>query len=108
MASTASELIQGLIASFDAEKAEGIDATLQFSLLGEGGGDWTIRIANKQFQITPGAATDPRLTLSVQQQDLAQLVAGTLDPMAAFAQGKLKISGDLGMAMRLVGLFRRP
>jgi putative sterol carrier protein len=104
----AKSLIDGLTASFLPEKAEGIDATVQVHLLGEGGGDWYIQIANKQFAVEAGQAPAPRLTMTMQMQDIAALVDGKLDPMAAFAQGKIKISGDLGMAMRLVGLFRKP
>jgi putative sterol carrier protein len=108
MALTADELIHALTASFLSEKAEGIDATIQVHLLGDGGGDWHIQIANKQFTVLEGQAANPRLTMSVQKQDIADLVDGKIDPMTAFAQGKIKITGDLGMAMRLVGLFKKP
>jgi putative sterol carrier protein len=108
MALNAKELIHRLTASFMPEKAEGIDATIQVHLLGDGDSDWNIQIANQQFTVHEGTAASPRLTMTVQKQDIADLVDGKIDPMAAFAQGKIKITGDLGMAMRLVGLFRKP
>jgi putative sterol carrier protein len=103
----AKELIDGLTASFLPEKAEGIDATIQVHLIGDGGGDWNIEIANRQFSIHEGQAPAPRLTMTMQMEDIAALVSGSIEPMAAFMQGKIKISGDLGMAMRLVGLFKK-
>jgi putative sterol carrier protein len=108
MVLNAKELIDGLTASFLPEKAAGIDATIQVHVLGEGGGDWFIEIADSKFSVQEGQAAAPRLTMSMQKTDIAALVEGTIEPMTAFMQGKIKISGDLGMAMRLVGLFQKP
>jgi putative sterol carrier protein len=41
-------------------------------------------------------------------EDFNSIVTGTLDGMAAFAQGKLKLAGDLGLSMKLMGYFKKP
>ncbi|TRY56164.1 hypothetical protein DNTS_002522 [Danionella cerebrum] len=40
--------------------------------------------------------------------DLLDLMTGQLNPQTAFFQGKLKISGNMGMAMKLQNLQLSP
>lgn len=40
-------------------------------------------------------------TISLSKDDLEAMIAGDLDPTAAFMQGKLKIDGDMSVAMAL-------
>jgi putative sterol carrier protein len=44
-------------------------------------------------------------TIAVSQSDLQGLMSGDLNPMTAFMFGKLKITGDMGVAMKLQSLF---
>lgn len=44
-------------------------------------------------------------TLKMDAGDLAKMMTGDLSPMTAFMFGKLKISGDMGVAMKLQSLF---
>lgn len=44
-------------------------------------------------------------TVSVSFNDLKALMAGDLNPMSAFMFGKIKVSGDMGVAMKLQSLF---
>jgi putative sterol carrier protein len=48
---------------------------------------------------------DADCTIGVSSSDLADLMSGELNPMSAFMFGKLKISGDMGVAMKLQSLF---
>lgn len=40
-------------------------------------------------------------TISLSRDDLEAMIAGELAPSAAFMQGRLKVDGDLAVAMRL-------
>lgn len=40
-------------------------------------------------------------TISLSQDNLVKLLAGKLNPMTGVMMGKLKISGDMGVAMKL-------
>lgn len=40
-------------------------------------------------------------TISLSKEDFDAMIAGDLDPTSAFMQGKLKIDGDMSVAMAL-------
>lgn len=44
-------------------------------------------------------------SVSVAQQDFADLLSGDLNPMTAFMTGKIKVDGNMGVAMKLQSLF---
>ena len=46
-------------------------------------------------------------TIIVSKDDFEQMGRGQLDPTMAFMQGKLKINGDMGVAMKLQPLLAR-
>jgi len=46
-------------------------------------------------------------TISVSFDDFLKLAEGALDPTMAFMQGKLKVAGDMGVAMKLQSLFSK-
>jgi putative sterol carrier protein len=90
---------------FKKEAAQGLNAVYQFDLSGEGGGKWQISINDGTCDIKEGAHPSPNITISMAAQDYLDMVAGKLNPQMAFMSGKLRISGDMGLALRLQGLF---
>ena len=48
---------------------------------------------------------DADCTISVDKADFIALASGSLDPMMAFMSGKLKVAGDMSVAMGLQSLF---
>ena len=44
-------------------------------------------------------------TIRISEPNLAKLITGKLNPMTAFAMGKLKVSGDMSVAMKLSQLL---
>ena len=49
---------------------------------------------------------DADCTISVALEDLEGLMSGSLNPMTAFMSGKIKVKGDMGVAMKLQSLFK--
>jgi putative sterol carrier protein len=56
-------------------------------------------------QVTPGVPPSPRVMLGVDLPDFLRLVAGRLDGMQAFMAGRLRLSGDMGVAHNLEQWF---
>jgi putative sterol carrier protein len=83
-----------------------VDATIQYHLSGEEGGDWVVTIREGKCNVEPGTIENPTMTLMAEAKDYKDVVLGKLDPMTAFMQQKLKLKGNLMMAMGLTKYFK--
>jgi putative sterol carrier protein len=99
--------LQELVASTDPQTLAGTDAVILFDLTGEGGGQWTLTVTDGCPTLVEGAAETPELTLRMAADDFTALVGGTMNPISAFMQGRIKVEGDMGMALRLQAFFAR-
>jgi putative sterol carrier protein len=87
-------------------KTAGMNAAYAFELSGDGGGAHHIVIKDGKGEAGPGAPDNPGVTISMSDSDFVDLATGKLDGTAAFMTGKLKIQGDMGLAMKLQGILR--
>lgn len=99
------QALKKLSASKDMEKLEGMDVTILFDVKGDEGGLWTVDIDNGEVTIEQGDVQSPDVTVEATTEDLVALMEGDLNPMAAFMQGRLKVKGDMSMAMQMQKLF---
>ena len=105
MAVTTVQEIFERIAGSDSTKLQGINGVILFDLSGEGGGKWTLTLADGEAKLEEGEATSPSVTLSMAAQDFVAMTSGELNAVAAFMQGKIKVSGDMSLAMRLQNIL---
>ncbi len=91
---------------FDPQAAAGLDAVIQFDLSGDGGGVWHAAIRDGGIAVQEGAHDAPTMTVSLEADDFLDLIAGDLDGATAFMSGRLRIDGDMSLAMRMESLFR--
>jgi len=105
---TIAKLMEAMPKAFLPEKAAGVAAEVQFHLKGEGGGDWILGIRDGECAVRSGVIETARLTLTAEAADYLAIVTGKMDAMSGFAQGKLKLKGDLALAMKLMGFFKIP
>ncbi len=106
MSFTIQSLMEKMPAAFLPEKAAGLKAVIQFKFSGVEAGDWFITIQDGHCMVEKGIHPAPQMTLSADSADFIKVFSGELDPMQAFMHGKLKLSGDMSLAMKLVTLFK--
>jgi len=105
---TPDEVVGDMPGLFIPEKAGNTNAVCQFDLTGDNAGKWYIKIADGQATSGKGEVENPNLTLIADSGDFVKIYSNQLDPTAAFMSGKLKVKGDMGLAMRMQSMFRRP
>jgi putative sterol carrier protein len=106
MTQTVVELMSKMPKAFLPEKAPGLDAVIQFKFSGAEAGDWFATIKNDKCTVEQGAYPTPKMTLSADSADYVKIFTGELDGMQAFMAGKLKLAGDLNLAMKLMTMFK--
>jgi putative sterol carrier protein len=102
---TAAEFFAALPSRFNPAAAVGVAAIIQFELTGDGGGTWHAVIADGACEVAAGAHPEPTLVVLASAENWLKVVSGSLDPQMAFLTGRLKVRGDMGLAMRLRALF---
>ena len=102
---TAAEFFTALPGRFNPAAAVGVTAIIQFELSGDGGGTWHVTVADGACEVASGPHDDPTLVVVASAENWLKVVAGSLDPQLAFLTGRLKVRGDMGLAMRLRALF---
>lgn len=103
---TVQELIKNHEKAFKPEVAEGLEAVIQYHLTGEEGGDWIIDIREDACQVAEGTAENPKMTLTADAREFADVLTGKANGMQYFMQGKIRLTGDLNLAMQLTSLFK--
>lgn len=105
MPATVSEVFQEIPNRFDAGAWGSQNAVLQFNISGDDGGNWTATIKDGKIAMEQGTASNADMTVTTSAQDMLGMVSGDLNPVSAFMQGKVKIDGDMSLAMKLQGLL---
>ena len=90
----------------DPARSAGIVARYQFDLGGDGGGLYHVVVDGGEGSAGAGPVDEPSATISMSAQDFVDMRTGRLDPTIAFVNGRIKIRGDMGMAMKLQSVLR--
>jgi len=82
-----------------------LDGTVQVDVTGGPDGDASVHATFAGGRLT-GAGVGPvplaHATLTLGEADAAAVLAGSLDPSVAFMQGRVKVTGDMGVVLDLL------
>ena len=81
------------------DRLKGIGAIYKFVLEGDGGGTWVANFKGTP-SIEPGDG-EAECTIIMAAQDYVDMLEGRANPQQLFFTGKLKVEGDMGLAMKL-------
>ncbi len=84
---------------------QSVNALFQFKITGEPGGSWVVDLKNGNGDVRTGEVEGADCTITMADDDFVALANGKLNPMAAFAQGKIKVDGNPMLATKLQSLF---
>lgn len=70
-------------------------------------GYWIINAKTGKGSVEFNGKAKPDVTFIMDDADIVDLISGKLNPQKAFFQGKIKIQGNMGLAMKLTDLQRR-
>lgn len=88
--------------------ATSIDAIFQFDIQGDGGGTYVLNLKSGRTSdfLSIGPSSDAQVKISVSSSDWQDMLDGKLDAMAAFMGGKIKLDGDMSLAMKLPKILK--
>ena len=98
-------VFDGMPGAFKADAAAGVDVVFQYDISGDGGGHWNVTIRDGACEVAEGTHDTPTTTITMESGDFLAMIGGTLNPMAAYTGGKLKIGGDLMKSQLIEKLF---
>lgn len=104
-AENCTQVFQMMPDRFNAAAAQGVNATYEFDLTGDGGGTWNVKIADGACEVADGGAESANITITMAASDYLDMINGKLNPQMAFMGGKLKIKGDMSLALKMQQIF---
>ncbi len=84
---------------------DGINAVYQFNLSGDDGGTWVIDLASDTKEVREGEEESAQCVISMAAPDFMSMIQGSLNPQMAFMTGKLRVKGDMGLALKLQSIL---
>jgi putative sterol carrier protein len=89
-------------AAAEADKTRGLHDTYLFQV---GDSSWTVTVDDGTVAVVDGDAGTASCTIVTDEETFLRIASGQQNPAMAFMTGKVKVTGDMGAAMRLKSVF---
>ena len=83
------------------EISKAVNASYEFNITGDTGGVWTVDLTKEPGVVSAGSTGAAKCVVTCAAADFLNITSGKMNPQMAFMSGKLKIKGDMGLAMKL-------
>ncbi len=94
-----------LEARFQADKADGVEAVIQWNIAGPKGGDWHVLVKDGGFELQSGSHTDPSVAIAISDDNWVKLINGDLNGPMAVMTRKMKVNGNIRLARKMDQMF---
>jgi len=102
---TLSELFEAMPGRLNTAAAADLNKTLQWNSARDAPGVWAIQIVDGAGHLIPGGVKKPDVIFTITSHDWLARTEGKRNAMHAFMTGKLKVTGDMTLAMKVPQLF---
>ena len=87
----------------DLSRLAGMDCVFQFRV---GGNGYHVDVVDGKPTVALGDAPSPDCIVTVSEGDFLDLLSGKLNGQMAFMMGKLKVAGDMGLALKMASFLK--
>lgn len=102
---TVAETFQAMVTLFNPTAAGSMSKTFQWNITGDQAGVYALKVADGACELVEGGVEKADVTFTLKDTDWLKMAEGTLDPQSAFFSGQLKVTGDIGLALRVPQIF---
>ena|SRR3990170_7136442 len=88
------------------DKVTSINAVYEFQISGPNGGTWTLDLTAPGGAVCAGSSGGKATcTVLMDDENFVKMVSGELNAQMAFMTGKLKVTGNMGLALKLATIL---
>ncbi|ELU03279.1 hypothetical protein CAPTEDRAFT_212283 [Capitella teleta] len=99
------EILEGQLKQSGKPFVDKVKGTFCFKIKKDGKmGVWVVDMKNGSGSVKYDPKGKAEVTITIDDEDFIKLLTNELNPQQAFFQGKMKLAGNLGLAMRMKAL----
>jgi len=103
---TIAQVMENTPKVFVPEAAVGVEATVQFDITGREASKWALAIKDGKCTVEQAEIASPTMVMTIDTDDYLDIIEGKSDAMKAFMGGKIRVKGNMMMAMNFAKYFR--